>query len=178
MCQATVCRHLFVLKYTSSEHAPKIQLAYVSDVDECATGRVSCPRFRQCVNTFGSYICKCHKGFDLMYIGGKYQCHGKEPQSRLFPVSSSGLLIVLKTDLLGVGDGGGGGGGSGTKQTGVQFNPQYFGIHRQLISLVYLPVLYGPSHCRKLFLKLSIYSHAILFISPINISFPYFMMQI
>uniref|UniRef100_A0A4X2JXM3 Nephronectin n=1 Tax=Vombatus ursinus TaxID=29139 RepID=A0A4X2JXM3_VOMUR len=45
------------------------------DVDECATGRASCPRFRQCVNTFGSYICKCHKGFDLMYIGGKYQCH-------------------------------------------------------------------------------------------------------
>ncbi|XP_053921621.1 nephronectin isoform X2 [Cuculus canorus] len=45
------------------------------DIDECATGRVICPRFRHCVNTFGSYICKCHKGFDLMYIGGKYQCH-------------------------------------------------------------------------------------------------------
>ncbi|XP_036618216.1 nephronectin isoform X2 [Trichosurus vulpecula] len=45
------------------------------DVDECAIGRASCPRFRQCVNTFGSYICKCHKGFGLMYIGGKYQCH-------------------------------------------------------------------------------------------------------
>ncbi|XP_066892541.1 nephronectin isoform X4 [Kogia breviceps] len=45
------------------------------DIDECATGRASCPRYRQCVNTFGSYICKCHKGFDLMYIGGKYQCH-------------------------------------------------------------------------------------------------------
>ncbi|KAM7156539.1 nephronectin isoform 5-T5 [Molossus nigricans] len=45
------------------------------DIDECATGRASCPRFRQCVNTFGSYICKCHTGFDLMYIGGKYQCH-------------------------------------------------------------------------------------------------------
>ncbi|XP_073748181.1 nephronectin isoform X7 [Callorhinus ursinus] len=45
------------------------------DVDECATGSASCPRFRQCVNTFGSYICKCQKGFDLMYIGGKYQCH-------------------------------------------------------------------------------------------------------
>ncbi|XP_029452738.1 nephronectin isoform X2 [Rhinatrema bivittatum] len=45
------------------------------DVDECATGRVVCPRFRKCVNTFGSYICKCHKGFDLMYIGGKYQCY-------------------------------------------------------------------------------------------------------
>ncbi|XP_042668640.1 nephronectin isoform X2 [Centrocercus urophasianus] len=45
------------------------------DVDECATGRVICPRFRHCVNTFGSYMCRCHKGFDLMYIGGKYQCH-------------------------------------------------------------------------------------------------------
>ncbi|KAM6429909.1 nephronectin isoform 2-T2 [Rhynochetos jubatus] len=45
------------------------------DIDECATGRVTCPRFRHCVNTFGSYICRCHKGFDLTYIGGKYQCH-------------------------------------------------------------------------------------------------------
>ncbi|XP_064508121.1 nephronectin isoform X3 [Pseudopipra pipra] len=45
------------------------------DIDECATGRVICPRFRHCVNTFGSYICRCHQGFDLLYIGGKYQCH-------------------------------------------------------------------------------------------------------
>ncbi|XP_054680753.1 nephronectin isoform X4 [Grus americana] len=45
------------------------------DIDECAAGRVICPRFRHCVNTFGSYVCRCHKGFDLMYIGGKYQCH-------------------------------------------------------------------------------------------------------
>ncbi|XP_032188960.1 nephronectin isoform X2 [Mustela erminea] len=59
--------------------SPGLQLApdgrTCVDVDECVTGRASCPRFRQCVNTFGSYVCKCHKGFDLMYIGGKYQCH-------------------------------------------------------------------------------------------------------
>ncbi|XP_053259880.1 nephronectin isoform X6 [Podarcis raffonei] len=59
--------------------SPGLQLApdgrTCVDVDECATGRVTCPRFRKCVNTFGSYICKCHKGFDLMYIGGKYQCY-------------------------------------------------------------------------------------------------------
>nr|XP_036876050.1 nephronectin isoform X6 [Manis javanica] len=59
--------------------SPGLQLApdgrTCVDVDECATGRASCPRFRQCVNTFGSYICKCHKGFELVYIGGKYQCH-------------------------------------------------------------------------------------------------------
>ncbi|XP_061107952.1 nephronectin isoform X2 [Conger conger] len=44
------------------------------DVDECATGKAVCPRFRKCVNTFGSYICKCHEGFELQYINGKYQC--------------------------------------------------------------------------------------------------------
>uniref|UniRef100_A0A8C2XS07 Nephronectin a n=1 Tax=Cyclopterus lumpus TaxID=8103 RepID=A0A8C2XS07_CYCLU len=44
------------------------------DVDECATGIAVCPRFRKCMNTFGSYICKCHEGFDLQYINGKYQC--------------------------------------------------------------------------------------------------------
>ncbi|KAK7912871.1 hypothetical protein WMY93_013082 [Mugilogobius chulae] len=44
------------------------------DVDECAAGTAVCPRFRKCINTFGSYICKCHDGFDLQYINGKYQC--------------------------------------------------------------------------------------------------------
>ncbi|KPP59688.1 hypothetical protein Z043_122371 [Scleropages formosus] len=45
-----------------------------ADVDECASRRAVCPRFRKCVNTFGSYICKCHDGFELLYINGKYQC--------------------------------------------------------------------------------------------------------
>ncbi|XP_063314451.1 nephronectin isoform X2 [Pelobates fuscus] len=44
------------------------------DVDECATGKALCPRFRKCVNTFGSYICKCHTGYDLVHVAGKYQC--------------------------------------------------------------------------------------------------------
>ncbi|KAE8630665.1 hypothetical protein XENTR_v10000916 [Xenopus tropicalis] len=44
------------------------------DVDECATGKVVCPRQRKCVNTFGSYICKCHEGYDLIHAAGKYQC--------------------------------------------------------------------------------------------------------
>lgn len=48
-----------------------------ADVDECATGHAVCPRFRKCINTFGSYICKCHDGFDLQYINGKFQCTGK-----------------------------------------------------------------------------------------------------
>ncbi|KAF4090655.1 hypothetical protein AMELA_G00054710 [Ameiurus melas] len=58
--------------------SPGLQLApdgrTCVDVDECATGRGVCPRFRKCINTFGSYICKCHDGFDLQYINGKYQC--------------------------------------------------------------------------------------------------------
>ncbi|XP_057188223.1 nephronectin a isoform X4 [Triplophysa rosa] len=58
--------------------SPGLQLApdgrTCVDVDECATGHTVCPRFRKCINTFGSYICKCHDGFDLQYINGKYQC--------------------------------------------------------------------------------------------------------
>ncbi|XP_019717427.1 nephronectin a isoform X5 [Hippocampus comes] len=58
--------------------SPGLQLATDGrtcvDVDECATGIAVCPRFRKCINTFGSYICKCHDGFDLQYINGKYQC--------------------------------------------------------------------------------------------------------
>uniref|UniRef100_H3C283 Nephronectin a n=1 Tax=Tetraodon nigroviridis TaxID=99883 RepID=H3C283_TETNG len=58
--------------------SPGLQLAADGrtcvDVDECATGIAVCPRFRKCVNTFGSYVCKCHEGFDLQYINGKYQC--------------------------------------------------------------------------------------------------------
>lgn len=68
------------------------------DIDECATGRASCPRYRQCVNTFGSYVCKCHKGFDLMYIGGKYQCHGNKPQPFHCVVFSSGAERSLNYD--------------------------------------------------------------------------------
>ncbi|XP_028830982.1 nephronectin a isoform X1 [Denticeps clupeoides] len=58
--------------------SPGLQLApdgrTCVDVDECAAGLAVCPRFRQCVNTFGSYICKCHEGFELQYVNGKYQC--------------------------------------------------------------------------------------------------------
>lgn len=52
-----------------------------ADVDECAAGIAVCPRFRKCINTFGSYICKCHEGFDLQYINGKYQCLGTVTRS-------------------------------------------------------------------------------------------------
>uniref|UniRef100_A0AAV2JZQ6 Epidermal growth factor-like protein 6 n=1 Tax=Knipowitschia caucasica TaxID=637954 RepID=A0AAV2JZQ6_KNICA len=44
------------------------------DVDECVTGNNLCPYNRQCVNTFGSYFCKCQEGYDLKYIDGKYDC--------------------------------------------------------------------------------------------------------
>ncbi|XP_035797330.1 epidermal growth factor-like protein 6 isoform X2 [Amphiprion ocellaris] len=44
------------------------------DIDECVTGKNLCPYNRQCVNTFGSYYCKCQDGYDLKYIDGKYDC--------------------------------------------------------------------------------------------------------
>ncbi|XP_015974955.2 epidermal growth factor-like protein 6 [Rousettus aegyptiacus] len=44
------------------------------DIDECASGKAACPYKRRCVNTFGSYYCKCHVGFELKYISGRYDC--------------------------------------------------------------------------------------------------------
>ncbi|XP_068956701.1 epidermal growth factor-like protein 6 isoform X2 [Petaurus breviceps papuanus] len=44
------------------------------DVDECSSGKVLCPYNRRCVNTFGSYYCKCHIGFELKYVNGRYDC--------------------------------------------------------------------------------------------------------
>uniref|UniRef100_A0A3Q1JH84 Nephronectin a n=1 Tax=Anabas testudineus TaxID=64144 RepID=A0A3Q1JH84_ANATE len=47
------------------------------DIDECASGGGVCPHRRKCVNTFGSFMCKCHHGFKLMYINGRYTCIGE-----------------------------------------------------------------------------------------------------
>ncbi|XP_027464361.1 epidermal growth factor-like protein 6 isoform X1 [Zalophus californianus] len=44
------------------------------DIDECASGKAVCPYNRRCVNTFGSYYCKCHVGFELKYVRGRYDC--------------------------------------------------------------------------------------------------------
>uniref|UniRef100_A0AAY4DQ62 EGF-like-domain, multiple 6 n=1 Tax=Denticeps clupeoides TaxID=299321 RepID=A0AAY4DQ62_9TELE len=44
------------------------------DIDECTSGKNPCPYNRRCVNTFGSYYCKCQHGYDLKYIDGKYDC--------------------------------------------------------------------------------------------------------
>ncbi|GAB5584422.1 epidermal growth factor-like protein 6 isoform X2 [Prionailurus iriomotensis] len=45
-----------------------------TDIDECASGKAGCPYSRRCVNTFGSYYCKCHVGFELKYVRGRYDC--------------------------------------------------------------------------------------------------------
>uniref|UniRef100_A0A8B9I667 EGF like domain multiple 6 n=1 Tax=Anser brachyrhynchus TaxID=132585 RepID=A0A8B9I667_9AVES len=44
------------------------------DIDECSTGRAVCSFNRRCVNTFGSYYCKCQLGYELKYISGHYDC--------------------------------------------------------------------------------------------------------
>ncbi|KAI3375790.1 hypothetical protein L3Q82_003739 [Scortum barcoo] len=52
--------------------------APVSTSSECVSGGGVCPRHRKCVNTFGSFVCKCHLGFKLTYISGRYACIDKD----------------------------------------------------------------------------------------------------
>ncbi|XP_035797331.1 epidermal growth factor-like protein 6 isoform X3 [Amphiprion ocellaris] len=61
------------------------------DIDECVTGKNLCPYNRQCVNTFGSYYCKCQDGYDLKYIDGKYDCVAI-PDSQVKPEILGGKL--------------------------------------------------------------------------------------
>ncbi|XP_062831335.1 epidermal growth factor-like protein 6 isoform X4 [Anolis carolinensis] len=44
------------------------------DIDECATGKAICSFNRKCVNTFGSYYCRCQVGYELKYVNGRYNC--------------------------------------------------------------------------------------------------------
>ncbi|XP_075770877.1 epidermal growth factor-like protein 6 isoform X2 [Pelodiscus sinensis] len=47
------------------------------DIDECSTGKAICSYNRRCVNTFGSYYCKCQIGYELKYVSGHYDCVDK-----------------------------------------------------------------------------------------------------
>ncbi|XP_071287252.1 epidermal growth factor-like protein 6 [Agelaius tricolor] len=44
------------------------------DIDECSTGKAVCSYNRRCVNTFGSFYCKCQQGYELKYTSGRYSC--------------------------------------------------------------------------------------------------------
>ncbi|KAK2863414.1 hypothetical protein Q5P01_002947 [Channa striata] len=48
------------------------------DINECVLGGGGCPHRRKCVNTFGSFVCKCQLGFKLTYINGRYTCIDKD----------------------------------------------------------------------------------------------------
>lgn len=51
---------------------------YVSDVDECSSGRSHCSGYATCYNTAGSYKCKCRDGFR----GMGHDCKRKDPTDK------------------------------------------------------------------------------------------------
>ena len=44
------------------------------DIDECKTNLCSCDVNADCLNTIGSYVCRCHTG----YIGDGTNCRGNQ----------------------------------------------------------------------------------------------------
>lgn len=73
----TVTAYMNMLSLEIKLNANVFYCRLPSDIDECVTGKNLCPYNRQCVNTFGSYFCKCQEGYDLKYVDGKYDCVGK-----------------------------------------------------------------------------------------------------
>lgn len=52
----------------------QISIIYLADEDECSTGTASCTdsESAECLNTIGSYICRCLEG----YTGSNNTCEG------------------------------------------------------------------------------------------------------
>ena len=50
----------------------KIYIYIILDVDECATNTDECDTNANCTNTYGSYECNCHKGYE----GNGFNCTG------------------------------------------------------------------------------------------------------
>ena len=66
----------YILLQTSSAniiHAYDDYL-FLADLEECATNTHNCDVNADCVNTIGSYSCKCRAG----YTGGEQTCNGKK----------------------------------------------------------------------------------------------------
>ena len=87
------CGHETVLEGGCFLGVSDVSWFSILDIDECVSDKAFCPYNRRCVNTFGSYYCKCHVGFELKYISGRYDCVGKKPRGFLTDVSTSVLSI-------------------------------------------------------------------------------------
>ena len=73
--------YLFIYFYSNTN-----PFLLFSDIDECSIGAFKCRIHTECVNTIGSYTCKCKQGF---YSNGPH-CLGKNFQ---VCACSSKLLI-------------------------------------------------------------------------------------
>ena len=66
-----------IMKLTNicwNETASQIKLVFIlSDVNECADATHECSENAVCINTFGSYVCRCKDG----YRGNGRTCYGK-----------------------------------------------------------------------------------------------------
>ena len=59
----------------------KITLKYFIDKNECATNTHNCVSDEYCMNTEGSFVCRCPDGYSLADDG--HSCNGKQ----VFPLS-------------------------------------------------------------------------------------------
>ncbi len=49
----------------------------LADIDECTAGTDECGDNSDCINTLGSYMCRCNTGFKLG--SSNFECEGKVP---------------------------------------------------------------------------------------------------
>ncbi len=50
----------------------------MADVDECRDGTDECGDYSTCLNTLGTYLCRCNKGFKRG--SSRFECEGEDHQ--------------------------------------------------------------------------------------------------
>ncbi|KAJ0055930.1 hypothetical protein NL108_016128, partial [Boleophthalmus pectinirostris] len=69
------------------------------DINECVSIPGVCPHRRKCVNTFGSFVCKCHFGFRLSYINGRYSCIGQTTPTTITTATTATTTTLATTPV-------------------------------------------------------------------------------
>ena len=68
---------------------------YATDIDECALGVDNC--HQRCVNTEGSFVCACSRGFSLMNDG--INCARKFRLPVLLGYSLRSILVICSSTV-------------------------------------------------------------------------------